>query len=116
MTHTPYAAHFDTGPLSWVMGEIRDALKRSAVSLLEAVEKDAEGRDGALKHAKTYLHQAHGALQMVDVDGDFLMTQGAEEAIDRFKSGALACTPEHVAVLADAYQAVTEYLEELLSG
>jgi|GEM_PF-5720561 len=116
MTPSSHAAQFDTGPLSWVMGEIRDALGRSGASLVQATESGAEARDGALKHAKTHLHQAHGALQMVDVDGAGLMTQAAEEAIDRFKDGALECDAGRVQVVASAYQAVIEYMEELLSG
>ena len=110
------AIEFDTGPLSWVMGEIREALGRSQTALQEAAQRGAEAQATALQHAKTHLHQAHGALQMVDVEGVSRMTQAAEEAIDRFKAGTLACYAQHVRQVVDAYQAVVEYLEELLSG
>jgi chemosensory pili system protein ChpA (sensor histidine kinase/response regulator) len=110
------APQFDTGPLSWVIGEIRDALGRSNSALQEAATRDAEAQATQLQHARTHLHQAHGALQMVDVEGVGTMTQAAEEAIDRFKEGTLACDAAHVRVVADVYQAVVEYLEELLSG
>ena len=32
--------YFDTGPLSWVMGEIREALARSKTALFDALEQD----------------------------------------------------------------------------
>jgi chemosensory pili system protein ChpA (sensor histidine kinase/response regulator) len=118
MTHPdfPTAARFDTGPLSWVMVEIREALVRSKTALFEAGGRAPEDQATALQHARTHLHQAHGALQMVDVDGVEVMTQGAEEALERFKSGALKCSPDKAQTVANLYQAVTEYLEELLAG
>jgi chemosensory pili system protein ChpA (sensor histidine kinase/response regulator) len=118
MTHPdfPTAAQFDTGPLSWVMVEIREALVRSKTALFEAGGRAPEDQATALQHARTHLHQAHGALQMVDVDGVEVMTQGAEEALERFKSGVLKCSPDNAQTVANLYQAVTEYLEELLAG
>ena len=59
----------DTGPLSWVMVEIRESLNRSRAALQEALTQDAETQGTTLRHAKSFLHQAHGALQIVDVDG-----------------------------------------------
>src|SRR6185369_7856012 len=108
--------HFDTGPLSWVMVEIREALARSRTALFEAGGRDPEDQSTALQHAKSHLHQAHGALQMVDVDGVVLLTQLAEVVLDRFKDGSLKCTPDHAQVLANLYQALVEFLEELLAG
>jgi chemosensory pili system protein ChpA (sensor histidine kinase/response regulator) len=117
-TDFPYAAspHFDTGPLSWVMVEIREALARSRTALFEAGGRDPEDQSTALQHAKSHLHQAHGALQMVDVDGVVLLTQLAEVVLDRFKDGSLKYTPDHAQVLANLYQALVEFLEELLAG
>ncbi|WP_426343760.1 Hpt domain-containing protein [Pseudoduganella sp. R-32] len=107
---------YDTGPLSWVMGEIREALARSRTALFEAGGRDAEDQTTALMHAKSHLHQAHGALQMVDVDGVALLTQLAEVVLDRMRDGTLKCTPDHAQLLANMYQALVEFLEELLSG
>ena len=107
---------FDPGPLSWVMVEIREALGRSRTALFEAGGLEPEDQATALRHAKSHLHQAHGALLMVDVDGVVLMTQLAEEALERFKAGTLKCSLEHAQVVAALYQAVIEYLEELLGG
>jgi chemosensory pili system protein ChpA (sensor histidine kinase/response regulator) len=108
--------NFDTGPLSWVIGEIGEALTRSKVALGEALMQDAETQSTTLRHAKTYLHQAHGALQMVDVDGVAIITETIEDLFDRFESAQLILTDDSVHAIAHAYQALFEYLEELLAG
>ena len=107
---------FDTGPLSWVMGEIRETLTRSKAALGEALAQDAETQSTALRHAKTYLHQAHGALQIVDVDGVAIITETVEDLFDRMDGGQVALTPQIAQAIDNAYQALIEYLEELLSG
>jgi chemosensory pili system protein ChpA (sensor histidine kinase/response regulator) len=107
---------FDTGPLSWVIGEIRDALGRSGTALRDAAGRSPEAQPTLLLHARTHLHQAHGALQLVDVAGVEVLGAAAERLIDRFKDGQVACTPESVKVVQDAYQALVEYLDELLAG
>ena len=69
MTDLSQAPQFDTGPLGWVMGEIREAFGKSGAALNDATALTEDAQADSLKHAKAYLHQAHGALQMVDVDG-----------------------------------------------
>ncbi|WP_395823160.1 hypothetical protein [Collimonas sp.] len=114
------AAHLDTGPLSWVMNEIREAFGQSGNALSKAVDPAtlAAGDDQstALHHAKTYLHQAHGALQMVDIDGVTIITETAEEILERGESGQKALTAQHAQTVRSAYQALIEYLDELLVG
>lgn len=107
---------FDTGPLSWVIGEIGEALTRSKVALGEALMQDAETQSTTLRHAKIYLHQAHGALQMVDVDGVAIVTETVEDLFERFEAGQIELTDDNVHTIAYAYQALVEYLEELLAG
>ncbi|MGK5025877.1 Hpt domain-containing protein [Janthinobacterium sp. RB2R34] len=107
---------FDSEPLSWVMVEIREALARSRTALFEAGGREREERATALQHARSHLHQAHGALVMVDVAGAGLLTAGAEQALTRFRDGTLEYTVDHAQVVAELYQALTEYLEDLLAG
>ena len=107
---------FDSEPLSWVMVEIREALGRSKTALFEAGGREREERATALQHARSHLHQAHGALVMVDVAGASLLTDGAEQALARFRDGSLEYTLDHAQVVADLYQALTEYLEDLVAG
>ncbi|MFA9216118.1 MAG: Hpt domain-containing protein [Sphingomonadaceae bacterium] len=120
MTNTdiPHSApaQIDTGPLSWVMVEIREALGRSRTALVEAGGRAPEDQATQLQHAKSHLHQAHGALQMVDIDGVVALTQLAETALDRFKDGSVKCSTDHVQVVTQLYQALVEYLQELLEG
>ena len=106
----------DTGPLSWVMVEIRESLNRSRAALVEALTQDTETQGTTLRHAKSFLHQAHGALQIVDVDGIAIITETVEDLFDRIESGQLAFTAAVAEAITNAYQALLEYLEELLSG
>jgi chemosensory pili system protein ChpA (sensor histidine kinase/response regulator) len=116
MTSSPHASAFDTGPLSWVIGEIRGALERSSAALNDAATRSSEAQPTLLLHAKTHLHQAHGALQMVDVEGVGLLTGAAERALERFKDRTLDCTPDHAQVVREAFGAIGEYLDELIAG
>ncbi len=108
--------NFDTGPLSWVMGEIREALNRSKASVREAVTQEPDVQATSIRHAKSYLHQAHGALQIVDVDGVSIITETVEDLLERIEAGQLALGPDLALAVDNGYRALTEYLEELLSG
>ena len=57
------ADQFDTGPLSWVMEEIRSALARTSALALSSSGLAADAGADALRQAAKLLHQAHGALQ-----------------------------------------------------
>src|SRR5271170_5274099 len=104
----------DTGPLSWVMSQLRESLNKS----LEALRTFANNReDGtALKLAKSNLHQAHGALQIVNLEGVSLLTEEVENLFESFETDAYACTGEAIEAVGAAYRAVIEYLEELQIG
>lgn len=107
---------FDTGPLSWVMAEIREALTHADRLMLEVPEQGDDTRSTTLHHAKSYLHQAHGALQIVDIDGVSIVTETIEEIVDRLQKGQISVTSEPINVISDALNAVLRYLEDLLSG
>jgi len=115
-SHASAAPPFDTGPLSWVIGEIRDALGRSAKALQDAAGRSPEAQPTLLLHAKSHLHQAHGALQMVDVAGVERLGEAAEQVIDRFKDSTLTLDADRAGTVGEAYRALVEYLEELLDG
>ena len=108
--------NFDAGSLSWVMGEIREALTKSKTALFDAVTQDADAQAISLRHAKSYLHQADGALQIVDIDGVAIITETTEDLFDRIEAGQIVLTTEVAHVIEKAYQALAEYLEELLNG
>ncbi len=108
--------NFDAGSLSWVMGEIREALSKSKAALFDAVTQDTDAQATSLRHAKSYLHQADGALQIVDIDGVAIITETTEDLLERIEAGQIVLTNEVVRVIEKAYQALAEYLDELLSG
>ena len=81
--------NFDAGSLSWVMGEIREALTKSKTALFDAVTQDADTQGTSLRHAKSFLHQADGALQIVDIDGVAIITETTEDLLERIEAGQL---------------------------
>ncbi len=107
---------FDTGPLSWVMAETREALMNAKRALHDALDQSEESQSTLLKHAKIYLHQAHGALQMVDVDGVAKLSEIIELLLDRMTDGQLAIEAANTAPIELALDAIQEYLDELLAS
>src|SRR4051794_35639231 len=72
------ASEFDVGPLSWVQVEIDQALQRG----LDSLAIFTAGRDAtALRHARTHIHQAAGAIQMVGLDAVTAYTDEIERAL-----------------------------------
>ncbi|MDF3036934.1 MAG: response regulator, partial [Paucimonas sp.] len=88
----------------------------SKTALLDAVDKDAETQATSLRHAKTFLHQANGALQVVDIDGLPMMTETIEDLLEKVESGQLALSADFARAIETGYHALLEYLEELLAG
>ncbi len=107
---------FDTGPLSWVMAEISETLTRTRSAIQEAASQQGDARTASLRQAKAALHQAHGALQVVDVDGVGIVTETVEDLLDRLDAGQIELTEDIAKVVVSACDAVVEYLEELLAG
>jgi chemosensory pili system protein ChpA (sensor histidine kinase/response regulator) len=110
----PSWERIDTGPLSWVMGELRSSLERSLESL-RAFSKNPEDV-GALRLARSDLHQAHGALQLVDLEGVSLITEEVEHLLEGFESRPEDADERAVELVGGAFRSVIEYLEELLQG
>jgi chemosensory pili system protein ChpA (sensor histidine kinase/response regulator) len=107
---------FDTGSLSWVMIEITEALNRSRALVDEALKHDPEAQATALRQARAYLHQAHGALQIVDIDGVSVLTDAIEKMLDCALEGKPAFSEAMAQSYGSACIAIVEYLEELLAG
>ncbi len=76
---TDTSAEFDVGPLSWVQGEIEQALTRAqeALAAFRAAPQDAT----PLKHARAHVHQAAGAIQMVGLDALVAFTDEIERGL-----------------------------------
>ena len=67
-------AEFDVGPLSWVKGEIDHAIEHAQEALRAFAANSAD--PAQLKSSQTHLHQAHGALSIVGLEG---ITRVSEE-------------------------------------
>ena len=75
------ATEFDLGPLSWVQGEIDEALTRGTEAL--AAFRSNPGDSASLKHARSHIHQAAGAIQMVGLDAVVAFTDEIERQLSR---------------------------------
>ncbi|WP_395005960.1 Hpt domain-containing protein, partial [Undibacterium sp.] len=107
---------FDIAPLSWVMTELREALSSAGKLLNDAISQETDTQATSLLQAKTYLHQAHGALQIVEVEGVSIVTETVEELIERIQAGKLELTTDTVRKMTEAFYGVLRYLEDLLAG
>jgi len=105
---------FDSGPLSWVQAEIDEALAKS----LDALEAFAAApQDGThLKHARTHVHQAAGAIQMVGLDAVAAFTDEVERQLARLEELGPAEVPAACAPIDRACRKLRIFLDELVGG
>ncbi|AZN37427.1 hybrid sensor histidine kinase/response regulator [Iodobacter ciconiae] len=99
---------FDLGSLVWVKSEIEQTLQKAS----QALAQFDETRDSALlKHARTFLHQAHGAVQMVELTGLARFCEEIEQtlAADEISSDTLV-------VIQKAIVEASRYLEQIAVG
>lgn len=107
------AGGIDTGPLSWVIGEIRESYAK-AVGALENFGTSGDATQ--LKHAKNYIHQANGALQIVDLNGVAEFAAALEMLADKFESDPVSLQGMGLSVFRDSAHALTAYLDDLIAG
>ncbi len=108
------AHELDLGPLTWVKGEIDLALERAASALAEA--GGAPDRLGKIKFAQTHVHQAHGALSIVGLDGLTQFSEQLDRLLGDMAGGQVAFTPEVTQLATRCIAAIGNYLEELTHG
>ncbi|WP_028456464.1 hybrid sensor histidine kinase/response regulator [Chitinilyticum litopenaei] len=101
---------FDKGSLVWVKGEIDSALQRSREALQQAA---TSGDAASLRHARTHLHQAYGALELVELAGLARFCEEAEQLLMHLEGQAEVEVPP---VLDQALLEMAQYLERLSSG
>lgn len=104
----------DVAPLAWVIDEIRSSLTE-AVNGLKAFLANKQDVD-SLRNARSQVHQANGALQLLDLRGVALVTESVEQLTRRFEAEPRECLPAAVRSVETALTAVVAYLEALLSG
>jgi len=79
---TELATDYDLGPLSWVQQEIDQSLARG-LDALAALRANPDDRSH-LKHARTHVHQAAGAIQMVGLDAVVAFTDEIERRAEEY--------------------------------
>ncbi len=102
---------FDKGSLLWVNAEIESTLGKAN----DALNLYLQSSDAAnLKHAATYLHQAFGALDLVELTGVARFCEEIEQLIFALEREEIdrACVPVLQRALAD----VSQYLQRLMAG
>ena len=105
---------FDLGPLSWVQGEIDQALSRGLETI--AVFKANPADPTALKHARAHVHQAAGAIQMVGLDAVVAFTDELERQLTRMEELPAAEAQAACAIVDRACRKLRIFLDELVNG
>src|SRR5262245_48927779 len=108
------AADFDIGPLTWVKGEIDQALEKSLGALRAYASNPEDAKQ--IRLSQTHFHQAHGALQIVGLDGVTRLSEELDGLLADVAKAGVAPKPETLAVAERAFGAVTAYLDRLLAG
>ncbi|MDE2584294.1 MAG: Hpt domain-containing protein, partial [Betaproteobacteria bacterium] len=108
-------SEFDVGPLTWVKGEIDAALDRADKSLQQALA-GAEGDLTQIKFGRTHLHQVHGALAIVGLDGVTQFTEALEGYLADLEQQKLITDAGAVDLTRQGLQAIRHYLDDLLNG
>ena len=111
---TEPAFDFDLGPLSWVQAEIDQALARGLDALAAYAAAPADATP--LKHARTHVHQAAGAIQMVGLDAVVAFTDEVERQLNRLEDLPPQAVPDAAAVVDRACRKLRIFLDELCNG
>ncbi len=107
---------FDVEPLSWVLGEIHAALILSGETLKQALNQEDQQRQASLLHARAYLHQAHGAIQILGLEGVSLLSGSVHTLLEQVGTNLVQLDQELVQKIELSFRAIYEYLDELLTG
>ena len=103
----------DIGPLSWVKGEIDLALERAGESLAAYAADPA--CDGLTK-ARASMHQAHGALAIVGLDGITEFADAIKQLLAALGDGTVPDVGVAVAGAQGGFAALRGYLDDLMAG
>ena len=112
------ATEFDAGPLSWVKSEIDLALERAVQSLdLYGADRDSGAGDATqIRFCRTHLHQVHGALTIVGLDGVTQFTEAVEAMLEQVEQGRCPDPAAAIGLAGKALAAIGQYLAGLVDG
>jgi chemosensory pili system protein ChpA (sensor histidine kinase/response regulator) len=103
----------DIGPLSWVKGEIDLALERAGLSLAAHA---ANPSGDELKKACAGMHQAHGALAIVGLDGITEFADAIEQLLAALADGTAPDADAATVAAQGGFAALRGYLDDLMAG
>jgi chemosensory pili system protein ChpA (sensor histidine kinase/response regulator) len=113
----------DLGPLSWVIAELRKSFDTSIKGLkrflneANTAQSDLAAVDTSpLRSARQNLHQAAGALKLLQINETAVIADAMEAVAGRFVQRPSLVADDGVIKLEHASFAVLEYLESLLAG
>ena len=118
------AAAKDLGPLAWVLDETRKSIESANKSLKRFAHETSAARGvdiasvdaSRLRLARQQLHQAVGALEMVEQPVAARMVRGMEAAVQQLVQHPDKCDESAAATLERAGFALVEYLESQLGA
>ena len=108
------AAELDIGPLTWVKGEIDQALERARENLAGFAGNTADL--SPLRFCQTHLHQVTGAIQMVGLEGAARVSDEIEALVLALEKQEVEPSSARIQALIQAITALSKYLTELLDG
>src|SRR6266481_1351080 len=107
-------ADFDVGPLSWVKGEIDHAIQRAQDALRAFAADSADAAQ--LKASQSHLHQAHGALSIVGLEGITRVSEELEGLLAGIEKEASLRKTEIFGLVERALSGIRTYLDQLMAG
>ena len=102
----------DIGPLTWVKGEIDLALDRAG----DLLRSSPDGDKTVISQAAAHLHQAHGALAIVGLDGVTQYSEALEQLFASIEAGEVEYTPEVAEAAEQGLFTIRHYLDDLVAG
>lgn len=103
----------DIGPLSWVKGEIDLALEQARSEMTAYAATPA---DGLLQKARARLHQAHGALVVVGLEGVIEFSQALEQLLAALAEGKAPDPAAATHAAQNGLDSLHAYLDGLMAG
>jgi chemosensory pili system protein ChpA (sensor histidine kinase/response regulator) len=107
-------AEFDVGPLSWVKGEIDHAIEHAQEALRAFAADSADSAQ--LKSSQTHLHQAHGALSIVGLEGITRVSEELESLLGVLEKETSLRKAEVFGLAERALGGIRTYLDQLMAG
>lgn len=108
------AIELDIGPLTWVKGEIDQALDQAGQNLAGFFGNP--GDLSPLRYCLTHLHQVNGAILMVGLEGAARVSGEIEKLVAALEKQEIAPSAANIEVVNQAIAALSQYLSGLLDG